>query len=51
MKKENITKYYVAAMLKIPVKDLTDELYNLYKINLKVKRILSVKLNKPVNTI
>lgn len=47
----NITKWYAASKLQIPVDDLTDEMYNLYKANLQVKRLLSQKTGLPTNLI
>lgn len=46
-----ITKAIVSKHLRIPVKDLNDELYQLYKITLKTKRVLSKKTGIPTNLI
>lgn len=38
-----LPKYEIASRLGINVKDLTDDLYNHHKINIKIKRLLSEK--------
>ena len=43
IKKEKITKSYVSGQLNINVINLSDDMYNLYKANLKIKRLLSEK--------
>jgi hypothetical protein len=43
IKKENITRCYVSGQLNIKARNLTDDMYNLYKANLKIKRLLSEK--------
>lgn len=47
---QSISKHYVATKLGILLSDLTDEVYNLYKANLKVKRLISDKTGKHINT-
>lgn len=39
IKRDAITKSYVACLLLLPIKDLTEELYQLHKITLKTKRL------------
>jgi len=51
IKKENITKSYVSGQLNINIIDLSDDMYNLYKANLKVKRLISLKTGIPTNLI
>ncbi len=46
----NIYKHYVANKLGILVNDLTDDMYNLYKTNLKIKRLLTQKTGLHYNT-
>jgi hypothetical protein len=50
-KRTNITKNYVSSKLNIPINDLTDDMYNLFKANLKIKRLLSEKTGIPTNLI
>lgn len=42
---DNITKNYVARILKLKIKELPDDLYELCKIKLQTKRLLATKLN------
>jgi hypothetical protein len=49
--KENITKAYVSGLLKISVNNIPDDMYNLFKANLKIKRLLSEKTGIPTNLI
>lgn len=39
----NITKWYVASKLEILVNELSDDMYELYKSNLKLKRLIKQK--------
>jgi len=41
--REDISRHYVCTMLKIPISDLTEELYQLKKITLKTKRLCQQK--------
>jgi hypothetical protein len=49
--RENITRAYASSMLKIPTHDIPDDIYNLFKANLKIKRLLSEKTGIPTNLI
>lgn len=49
--RERIDKAYAASKLGLSVKELTEELYNLYKTNLKIKRKLSNLTGKPTCSI
>lgn len=51
IKRINITKNYVASKLNMSINDLTDDMYNLFKANLKIKRLLSEKTGIPTNLI
>ena len=47
---KNITRSYVASMLKVKVTELSDELYELYKAQLLVKRKLAEKMQVSIAT-
>lgn len=40
----NITKSYCAKILMIKTSDLTDELYNIHKLNIQLKRLIKSKI-------
>ena len=44
-KRQNITKSYMSSLLKMPVEDISEELFEDFKNTLKVKRLLAQKLN------
>jgi hypothetical protein len=51
IKRMNIHKNYVSSKLNILNNDLSDDMYNLYKANLNVKRLISLKTGIPTNLI
>lgn len=45
-----LSRGYIAHLLQISEKELSDDLYELYKIKLKTKRLLSHKTNKSIHS-
>ena len=51
LERQRIDKSYVSSKLGLSISELTDDIYNLYKANLKLKRLLSKKTGISTNLI